>query len=220
LPGTDPLAYCRRQRNWWQLAPRPPAAWLGDCGQESRVRGSLVTLALAAGSLVACGTYQTTSAPPGVPASIDGAASPPLGAATPTRSATPATTLTVKQLAAAYLEAAATINRASHNAWATWDESPQTITHAKRLAKAYAAAELTFIRAVQKVPWYGVYNTLARIMLTYDNRRYVSHRSAMKSKTWVDWNECMAEAHEAGLEGLRASNELRVALGLRPVPFQ
>jgi hypothetical protein len=184
------------------------------------VRRSLVALALVAGSLVACGSDQTTSAPSGVPASIDGAASPPLVAATPTLSATPPATPTVEQLAAAYLEAAATINRASHNAWATWDESPQAITHAKRLAKAYAAAELTFIRAVQKVPWYGDYNTLARIMLTYDNKMYASHRSAMKSKTWVDWNDCMAKAHEAGLHGLRASNELRIALGLRPVPFQ
>ena len=45
-------------------------------------------------------------------------------------------TPTVKQLAAAYLEAAAAINRASHNAWAAWDASPQTLTRAKRLAKA------------------------------------------------------------------------------------
>jgi len=34
-------------------------------------------------------------------------------------------------------------------AFATWDKSAQTLTHAKRLAKACAAAELAFIRAVE-----------------------------------------------------------------------
>ena len=188
--------------------------------RRSLVRRSLITLAFVAGSLVACGGEQGTVVPSGVPAFADGAASTPVAAATPTRSATPAATPTVKQLAAAYLEAAAAINRASHNAWATWDASPQTLTRAKRLAKAYAAAELAFIRAMQKIPWYGDYRTLARTMLTYDNQRYVAHRSAMTAKTWVGWNHCMAKAHETGVNGLRASNELRIALGLSAVPFQ
>lgn len=155
-----------------------------------------------------------------MPVFIDGAASTPLVAATPTRSATPAATPTVRQLAAAYLEAATAINRANHNAWATWDKSAQKLTHAKRLAKAYAAAELAFIRTVQKIPWYGDFETLARTMLTYDNQRYVSHRSVMTSRTWVNWNDCMAKARRAGVNGLRATNELRVALGLSPVPYE
>ena len=103
-------------------------------------------------------------------------------------------------------------------AFATWDKSAQTLTDAKRLAKACAAAELAFIRAVQKIPWYGDYKTLARRVLTLDNQRYVSYRSAMMSKTWVNYNVNWNEAHKANTQGSAASNELRIALGLPPVP--
>ena len=184
------------------------------------MRRSLVALALVAGSLVACGGEPATSAPSGVPARTDSGASTPVAAATPLSSATRAPTPTVEQLAAAYLEAAAAANRASHNAWLTWDTSAQTLTHAKRLARAYAAAELAFFRAIKKIPWYGAYRSLARSVLTTVNQKYVSHRSAMRSKTWVEWNRRMDRAHEAGLKGLRASNELRIALGLPPIPFE
>jgi hypothetical protein len=144
--------------------------------------------------------------------------SAPLAAATPTSSATPAPTPTVEQLAAAYLEAATAVDKANDAAFATWDKSAQTLTDAKRLAKACAAAELAFIRAVQKIPWYGDYKTLARRVLTLDNQRYVSYRSAMMSKTWVNYNVNWNEAHKANTQGSAASNELRIALGLPPVP--
>jgi hypothetical protein len=155
----------------------------------------------------------STSAPAATPTP-----SAPLAAATPTPPATPAPTPTVTQLAAAYLKAATAVNNANDAAFATWDTSAQALTDAKRLAKACAAAELAFIRAVQKVPWYGDYKTLARRVLTPDNQRYVTYRSAMMSKTWVDYNVNWNEADKANTQGSAASNELRIALGLPPVP--
>ena len=184
------------------------------------MRRSVVALALVASLLVACGGEPATSTPSRVPAGAGGSVSTPVAAARPTPSATPAPTPTVEQLAAAYLEAAAAANRARHNAWVRWDQSAQTLTDAKRLAKAYAAAELAFIRALKKIPWYGDDRTLARRVLTYENQIYVAHRSAMRSKTWVAWNDRMDKARKAGLKRVQASNELRIALGLQPIPFE
>ena len=90
---------------------------------------------------------------------------------------------------------------------------------AKREAKACAAAELTFIRAVQAIPWYGDYKTLARQVLTPDNRRYVAHGRAMASTTWADYEVYQHEADSANTDASAASNELRIALGLPPVPL-
>jgi hypothetical protein len=181
-----------------------------------------VALTLVASLLVACGGEPATSAPSREPAGAGSDASTPVAAATPTPtpSAAPAPTPTVEQLAAAYLEAAAAANRASHNAWLRWDQSAQALTDAKRLAKAYAAAELAFIRVLKKIPWYGDYRTLARRVLTYENQIYVAHRSALRSKTWVDWNDRIDKADRAALKRVRASNELRIALGLQPIPFE
>ena len=110
------------------------------------------------------------------------------------------------------------VNTENGAAFATWRKSALTLTDAKRLAKACAAAELAFIRAVQTIPWYGDYKTLARRVLTPDNQRYVSYRSAMMSKTWVDFNVNWIQADKANREGSAAANELRIALGLPSVP--
>jgi hypothetical protein len=89
---------------------------------------------------------------------------------------------------------------------------------ARRLAKACGAAELTFIRAVQKIPWSGDSRNLARRVLTRDNQRYVSCRSAMVSRTWDDFNIYWGQADTSNRQASAASNELRIALGLPPVP--
>jgi hypothetical protein len=165
-------------------------------------------------------------APTGPPAALTPAptATPtpptPLAAATPTPSVAPAPTPTVEQLATAYLEAATAMHKARDTAGATWDKSVQTLTHAKRLARAYAAAELAFIRAVQAIPWFGDYKTLARRVLTPHNQAYVYYRSAMTSKTWLEWNNHVAEADKASVKAAAAANELRIALGLPPVPIE
>lgn len=165
-------------------------------------------------------------APTGPPAALTPAptATPtpptPPAAATPTPSVTPAPTPTVKQLATAYLEAATAMNKAKDTAGATWDKSAQTLTHAKRLARAHAAAELAFVRAVQTIPWYGDYKTLARRVLTPHNLAYVYYHSATTSKTWLEWNDHMAEADKARVKASAAANELRIALGLPPVPIE
>jgi hypothetical protein len=133
-------------------------------------------------------------------------------------SATPTPTPTVPQLAAAYLRATTAVNNANAAASTRWATSARTLSDAKRLAKACAAAELAFIRAVQAIPWSGDYKSLARRVLTPDNQRYVSCRSAMVSGTWVDFNVDWSQADTANTEASAASNELRIALGLPPVP--
>jgi len=71
---------------------------------------------------------------------------------------------------------------------------------------------------VQKIPWSGDSRNLARRVLTRDNQRYVSCRSAMVSRTWADFNVNWGQAETASAEASAASNELRIALGLPPVP--
>ena len=88
---------------------------------------------------------------------------------------------------------------------------------AKRRAKALAAAELAFVRAVQRIPWYGDYTSLARRVLTIDNLRYVALRSAMTSTSWADYGVNWNKADAVTTTGSAASNELRIALGLPPV---
>ena len=90
---------------------------------------------------------------------------------------------------------------------------------AKLRAKACVAAELAFVRAVQRIPWYGDYKTLARRVLTPDNRRYVAHGRAMASTTWADYDLYENGADSANMDASAASNELRIALGLPPVPL-
>jgi len=146
------------------------------------------------------------------------AAAAPRSSAAPSPSLTSAPIPSVAQLTAAYKQAATEVNEANHAARASWDRSAQTLADAKRLARAYAAADLAFIRAVQAIPWYGDYKTLARRVLTPDNRRYVAHGRAMASTTWADYDVYQHEADSANMDASAASNELRIALGLPPVP--
>jgi hypothetical protein len=158
------------------------------------------------------------SATPGPSLAFPAAATPMLSAA-PSPSVTSAPIPSVAQLAAAYLKAATVVNTANGAASARWDRSTKTLTDAKGLAKAYAAVDLAFIRAVQKIPWYGDYKALARRVLTPDNQRYVSVGSAMEATTWDAYNVSWNEADTANMDASAASNELRIALGLPPVPL-
>jgi ABC-type glycerol-3-phosphate transport system substrate-binding protein len=180
------------------------------------MRRSIVAMVLVAGLLVACGGQQTTS---GAPAGTDGA-STPVASGTPPPPATPAPTPTVKQLAAAYLKAVSAFNTATAKITAAGTKLPQGLTYQKRQAKAYAAADLVFIRAVEKIPWYGDYKALARRVLTYSNQVYVADRSAMTAKTWADLNYDAERSSKASEKSQAASNELRLALGLPPVPIK
>ena len=196
---------------------------------------TLAALAIVAGFLAACGG-QTGSAPPASPpvaaansaspspdaaTSTPAAATPtPTASPTPVPSPTPAPTPTVKELAAAYLKAATTVNAATDKAWATYQKSGQTLADAKLLERTYAAADLVFIRAVQKIPWYGDTKALSRKVLTYDNLAYVSERAAAISNTVADLNANWAAADAASVKASGAANELRIALGLAPVPIK
>jgi hypothetical protein len=185
---------------WWSQSSGPPA--------------------VAPTSPPAASTAAPTATPAPSPTPFAAATptqSAPLAAA-PTESPTPAPIPTVSQLAAAYLRAATVVNKANGAAFATWDTSARTLTDATRLAKACAAADLAFIRAVQAIPWNGDYKSLARRVLTPDNQRYIFCRSAMVSMTWVDYNLNWNQANTANTQGSAASNELRIALGLPPVP--
>jgi hypothetical protein len=196
---------------------------------------TLAALALVVGLLAACGG-QAGSAPPASPpvaavtsaAPSPAAATPTPAAATPTPtasptpvpSATPPPTPNVKELGAAYLKVATTSNAAFDKDWATYQKSSQTLADAKLLARADAAADLVFIRAVQKIQWYGDFKTLSRKVLTYDNLTYVSERAAAISNTWAYFNDNWADAGAASTKSTGAANELRIALGLAPVPIK
>ena len=191
------------------------AGWLSPSSKSPAVAP---TSLLAAATPASTATPAPTATPAATPAPTATPALPfALPTATPAPSATPAPTPTVAQLAAAYLEAATEVNEANGAALATWQQSALTLMDAKRQAKACAAAELTFIRAVQEILWSGDSRNLARRVLTRDNQRYVSCRSAMVSRTWIDFNVNWGQADTANTEGSAAANELRIALGLPPV---
>ena len=218
----------------------PPAKPLFDLLRPRNIYAVVLMAVVAFVAVTATGWRSQSSGPPavaptGAPAASTAAptATPapsptPLAAATPTPSAplaaaptaspTPAPFPTVSQLAAAYLKAATAVNKANAAASSTWDTSARTLTDATRLAKACAAAELAFIRAAQTIPWYGDYKSLARRVLTPDNQRYISCRSAMVPKTWADYNLNWNDADTANTQASAASNELRIALRLPPVP--
>jgi hypothetical protein len=197
----------------------------------------VVFLVLTAGGWLSQSSAPVAAAPTGTPAASSPAVTPtpsapaavvPTGtpaASTPTVTPTPSApaavvpTPNITQLAAAYLEAATAVNRSNGAASATWDRSAQTLADAKSLARERAAAGLEFIRAVQKIPWNGDFKALARKVLTPDNKQYVSYHSAMASKTWVAFKVNRSEAETANMQASAASNELRIALGLPPVPL-
>jgi hypothetical protein len=72
---------------------------------------------------------------------------------------------------------------------------------------------------VQAIPWYGDFKTLARRVLTPDNRRYVAYGLAMASTRRTECDVYQHEADTANTDASAASNELRIALGLPPVPL-
>jgi hypothetical protein len=195
----------------------------------------LAALALVVGLLAACGGQGGSTPPASPPVSAASSASPSSDAASATPAAatstpaanptavpspTPAPTPTVKELAATYLKAATISNAAFDKAWATFQKSPQALADAKLLARTDAAADLVFIRAVQRIQWYGDFKTLSRKVLTYDNLTYVSERAAAISSTWAAFNANWADAGAASTKASGAANELRIALGLAPVPIK
>ena len=217
-PPAKPVTDLLRPRNIYAVVVVTVVVFLAVtvAGWLSQSSGSP---AAAPTSLLAAATPAPTATPAASSMPLVTATPAPsaLPAATPAPSVTPAPTPTVAQLAAAYLEAATAVNDANGAALATWQQSARTLMDAKRQAKACAAAELTFIRAVQEIPWSGDSRNLARRVLTRDNQRYVSCRSAMVSRTWVDFNVNWGQADTANTEGSAAANELRIALGLPPV---
>jgi hypothetical protein len=219
-PPPGPLFDLLRARNIYAVVLMAIVAFVAvtAAGWWSQSSGSP---AVAPTSPPAASTAVPTATPAPSPTPLAAATPTPSAplAAAPTQAPTPAPTPTVSQLAAAYLKAATAVNKANAAAFFTWDTSARTLTDATRLAKACAAAELVFIRAVQTIPWYGDYKSLARRVLTPDNQRYISYRSAMVSKTWADYNLNWNEADLANTQGSAASNELRIALGLPPVPL-
>lgn len=194
------------------------------------MRRSLTAWMLVAGFLVACGGQATDAAPSSAPATAASTASAAPSAATPAPavssaptavpSPTPAPTPTVKQLAAAFLKAATAVNKANDKAWAAYTKSQQTLAYAKRLASAYSKAQLTFIRAVNAIPWYGDYKAIARRLVTYSNEEYVYMRDAATATSWLEWNGAMADLDRVSGKRAGVSNELRLALGLPPVPIK
>ena len=218
-PPAKPVTDLLRPRNIYAVVIATVVVFLAvtAAGWLSQSSGSP---AVAPTSLLTAATPAPTATPAASSMPLVAATPAPpsaLPAATPAPSATPAPTPSVAQLAAAYAEAATAVNEANGAASTTWQQSARTLMDAKRQAKACAAAELVFIRAVQEIPWSGDSRNLARRVLTRDNQRYVSCRSAMVSRTWVDFNVNWGQADTANTEGSAAANELRIALGLPPV---
>ncbi len=206
-------------------APSGPVAVLPTTGTPAASAPTATSTPSAPVAVVPTGTPAASTLAPAPTSSRTPAPTPNItpAASTPTAtlapSATPAPTPTVTQLAAAYLEAATAVNKSNGAASATWDKSAQTLADAKHLAKERAAAGLEFMRNVQKIKWNGDFKALARKVLTPDNKQYVSYHSAMASKTWADFKAKRSDAETANMQASAASNELRIALGLPPVPL-
>jgi hypothetical protein len=218
-PAAEPPVDLLRPRNIYAVVLVTVAVFLTASAAGWSPRSSTPPGAVPTGGVSASTSSPTASSTP-APTTLTvspPATGAPVALSTPTPSPTPAPTPTISQLAAAYVDAATTFDKANRGALAAWASSARTFMDAKRRAKAYAAAELAFVRAVQRIPWYGDYKTLARRVLTIDNLRYVSLRSAMTSTSWTDYNMNWNKADAVTTSGSATSNELRIALDLPPV---
>jgi hypothetical protein len=218
-PAAEPPVDLLRPRNIYAVVLVTVAVFLTASAAGWSTRSSTQPGAVPTGG-VSASTSSPTATPAPAPTTLTvspPATCAPVALSTPTPSPTPAPTPTISQLAAAYVDAATTFDKANRGALAASASSARTLVDAKRRAKACAAAELAFVRAVQRIPWYGDYKTLARQVLTIDNLRYVSLRSAMTSTSWTDYNMNWNKADAVTTSGSATSNELRIALDLPPV---
>jgi hypothetical protein len=167
-PAAEPPVDLLRPRNIYAVVLVTVAVFLTASAAGWSPRSSTPPGAVPTGG-VSASTSSPTATPTPAPTTLTvspPATCAPVALSTPTPSPTPAPTPTISQLAAAYVDAATTFDKANRGALAAWASSARTLMDAKRRAKACAAAELAFVRAVQRIPWYGDYKTLTRRVLT------------------------------------------------------
>ena len=184
----------------------------------------LVCLAALAAAVVACGG---TAASPsqlaitslGSSAELGSAASPSL-AASPSPAVSPSPEpLTKAQQAALYLKAATAANKAVDAASKTYMKSNQGLTAAKRELAALAKATLTFIRAMQQIPFTAEYRSIVNRLLRDHNQLYVRERNAATAQSWAEFTMWANRVVNQAATTTGDANELRLALGLPPVPI-
>lgn len=144
---------------------------------------------------------------------------PPASTPTIAPAPSPSTPPTIEELASAYLHAATTSNKAFDAAIKTYNSSSKSLKPLRRLASAYTSIQLAFIRAVQSISWWGDAKGIARRLLTCDNEVYVYYASAAKEKTY---SSMVADLNKGDAKSVRCSgiaNELRLAIGLPPLPI-
>jgi hypothetical protein len=180
---------------------------------------AIALLVSACGSTVQPATPATVVAPSAA-AAVNPATPTPTAAPNPSPTVTPAPTPTTKDLAAAYLKAATIANKADDNALAAYTKSPKTLTYAKRYDAAVAKSSLVFIRTIQAIPWTPEFMPIARRLISCDNQTYVYAVIASKDKDSLsestDWNKANAQSAKCSA----IANELRLGLGLPPVPIK
>ena len=189
-------------------------------------RRHLLVATLAVLLVSACGSTKaspTSMASPSAAMTSSALPSPSLGpTATPSAepSPTPVPTPTTKELASEYLRAATTANNASDAAAAIYTKSSQTFTDVKRYDLAWAKVELAFIRAVQAIRWTPPFKPIAQRLISCDNQSYVYSLIASKAKDSLTEvaNYNKADAQSAKCSAI--ANELRLSLGLPPVPIK
>ncbi len=174
------------------------SAVLGGCGSSTTSPAALVA---------------PSASPSGTPVVV------PSPTPTIAASPTPAPTLSPKELGTLCLKAATTYNKAVDEAGAAWRKSNQGLTADKREYAAFAKAELAFIRTVQAIPFTPKFTAIVARLVHDNNALYVYEQSASKARTlteFVLWaNRVERQASVAATD----SNELRLALGLPPVPI-
>jgi hypothetical protein len=99
-------------------------------------------------------------------------------------------------------------------------KSNQGLTAAKRELAALAKATLTFIRAMQQIPFTAEYRSIVNRLLRDHNQLYVRERNAATAQSWAEFTTWANRVVNQAATTTGDANELRLALGLPPVPIK
>jgi hypothetical protein len=171
-------------------------------GEGQYVRRQLLVMVVLAVAVLGC---DAVTSPSGVPllGSVDPAGSPASSGDAP-----------------AYLKAATKWYKAAKKAEAVYEKSSQNLRATKRLFRGYAAVDLAFMRAACDIPWTGEPKPIARRLLSCWNKVYAYEAGASKAKSFSSLDVSADRADRQGAKCSGVANELRLELGLDPVPLR
>jgi hypothetical protein len=133
---------------------------------------------------------------------------------------TPTAPPTFAELGAMYLTVATTRNRANDVAHKAYLKAPNTLKYWRIYGAAIAVADLAFLKSIQVIAWWGDTVTIERRLFTCNNVQYVDDRAVATATSLYQASVLLTKAVNQSASCSAISNELRLTLGLAPVPIK